>query len=185
VGDPGRGVAEEDAHRRALAGRDHDRHGSGEAESARAGDDQHGDSVDERGVELVEAKDFQGITGKGVRGAVDGRTVALGNRALMGDLGVELGPWAEKAEALRADGQTVMFVAVDGTIAGLLGVADPVKESTPEAIRVLHREGIRIVMLTGDSRTTAQAVARRLGIDDVIAEVLPRIATPPSQQVQA
>jgi Cu+-exporting ATPase len=127
----------------------------------------------ERGVELVEAQGFQGMTGKGVRGTIDGRTVALGNRALMDDLVVELGPFAAKAEALRADGQTVMFVAVDGKIAGLLGVADPVKESTPEAIRVLHREGIRIVMLTGDSRTTAQAVARRLGIDDVIAEVLP------------
>ena len=129
--------------------------------------------AEERGVELVEAKDFQGITGKGVRGAVDGRTVALGNRALMDDLGVELGLFAEQAEALRSDGQTVMFVAVGANIAGLLGVADPVKESTPEAIRALNSEGIRIVMLTGDSRTTAQAVARRLGIADVIAEVLP------------
>ncbi len=129
--------------------------------------------AEERGVEQVEAQDFQAITGKGVRGTVDGRPVALGNHALMGDAGVELGAFAEKVEALRADGQTVMFVAVDRGIAGLLGVADPVKESTPEAIRVLHREGIRIVMLTGDSRTTAQAVARRLGIDDVIAEVMP------------
>jgi len=91
----------------------------------------------------------------------------------MTQLGVELGPLAEEAEALRADGQTVMFVAVDGKPAGLVGVADPIKEGTPEAIRALHDAGIRIVMLTGDSRTTAQAVARKLEIDDVIAEVLP------------
>jgi Cu+-exporting ATPase len=127
----------------------------------------------ERNIALVEATDFEGITGKGVRGSVEGQTVALGNRALMADLGVELGKFAEQGEALRADGQTVMFVAVNGRLAGLLGVADPIKESTPEAILALHRDGIRIVMLTGDSRTTAQAVARKLGIDDVIAEVLP------------
>jgi len=125
-----------------------------------------------RGVEL-EAARFESFTGKGVRGVVDGRSVALGNRALLAQLGVESLSLAEEAEALRADGQTVMFGAVDGEPAGLLGVADPVKEGTPEAIRALHREGIRIVMLTGDSGTTAGAVARRLGIDDVIAEVLP------------
>ncbi len=129
--------------------------------------------AEERGAGLVGASDFQGITGKGVRGTVEAQAVALGNRALMGDLGVEHGGFAERAETLRAEGQTVMFVAVDGKLAGLLGVADPIKESTPEAIRALHREGIRIVMLTGDSRTTAQAVAGKLGIDDVIAEVLP------------
>jgi len=129
--------------------------------------------AEERGAALVGSSAFEGITGKGVRGTVEARTVALGNPALMGDLGVEHGGFAERAEALRAEGQTVMFVAVDGELAGLLGVADPIKESTPEAIRALHREGIRIVMLTGDSRTTAQAVARKLGIDDVIAEVLP------------
>ncbi len=127
----------------------------------------------ERSIALVEATEFEGTTGKGVRGRVEGQTVALGNRALMADLGVELGKLAEQAEALRAEGQTVMFVAVNGRIAGLLGVADPIKESTPEAIRALHHEGIRIVMLTGDNRTTAQAVARKLGIDDVMAEVLP------------
>jgi len=127
----------------------------------------------ERSVALVEATDFEGITGKGVRGSVEGQTVALGNRALMVDLGVALKTLGEQAEALRARGQTVMFVAVGGKLAGLLGVADPIKQSTPEAIRALHREGIRIVMLTGDSRTTAQAVAGELGIDDVIAEVLP------------
>jgi Cu+-exporting ATPase len=127
----------------------------------------------ERNVALVEATDFEGITGKGVRGSVEGQTVALGNRALMADLGVALKTLGEQAEALRARGQTVMFVAVGGKLAGLLGVADPIKQSTPEAIRALHREGIRIVMLTGDSRTTAQAVAGELGIDDVNAEVLP------------
>ncbi len=127
----------------------------------------------ERAVPLVEVEEFRGITGKGVRGKVEGRDVALGNRPLMDDLGVDLGPFADKAEALRGDGQTVMFVTVGRKLAGLVGVADPIKESTPVAIRALHREGIHIVMLTGDSRTTAQAVAGKLGIDDVIAEVLP------------
>ena len=126
-----------------------------------------------RGVELGEAARFESFTGKGVRGVVDGRSVALGNRALLTQLGVESLSLAEEAEALRADGQTVMFVAVDGEPAGLLGVADPIKEGTPEAIRALHREGIRIVMLTGDSRTAAEVVARKLGIDDFVAEVLP------------
>ncbi len=129
--------------------------------------------AEQRGAELVEAKDFEGLTGKGVRGRVEGQVVALGNRALMADMGVELGASASQAESLRAEGQTVMFVAIDGTLAGLLGVADPIKESTPEAVTALHREGIRIVMLTGDSKTTAESVARTLGIDEVVAEVLP------------
>ena len=129
--------------------------------------------AEERGVALGDAHEFRSITGKGVAGTVDGGQVALGNRALMSDLGVDVGALGEKAEALRAEGQTVMFVAIGQTIAGLIGVADPIKESTPEAIRTLHGERIRIVMLTGDSKTTAQAVARTLGIDDVIAEVLP------------
>ncbi|MFH2009169.1 MAG: heavy metal translocating P-type ATPase [bacterium] len=128
---------------------------------------------EERGVELAEATGFESITGKGVSGNVDGHVVALGNLALMAQLSVELGVLAEKAEALRIQGQTVMFVAVDGTPAGLVGVADPIKKSAPDAIRELHQEGIRIVMLTGDSQTTAQAVAKELQIDDVIAGVLP------------
>ena len=128
---------------------------------------------EQRGAGLGEASAFESLTGKGVRGRVDGRAVALGNRALLSHLGVEPGDLAGKAEALRAEGQTVMFVVVDGRPAGVLGVADPIKESTPEAVRALHRDGIRIVMLTGDSRTTAQAVAGRLGLDDVMAEVLP------------
>jgi Cu+-exporting ATPase len=128
---------------------------------------------EERGVPPGSASGFEGVTGKGVRGTVDGRAVALGNRALMTDLGLETGSFGARVEALRSGGQTVMFVAVDGRLAGLVGVADPIKESTPEAIRALHGEGIRIAMLTGDSRTTAEAVARRLGIDEVVAEVLP------------
>jgi P-type Cu+ transporter len=127
----------------------------------------------ERGLQLADATDFQYSTGKGLTGRVDGRSVALGNRALMADQNVELGPLVDEAERKRADGQTVMFVAVDGRAAGLLGVADPIKESTPEAIHLLREEGIHLVMLTGDSRTTAEAVARQLGIDEVHAEVLP------------
>ncbi|MDQ6857557.1 MAG: copper-translocating P-type ATPase [Chloroflexota bacterium] len=128
---------------------------------------------EERGIALGEASGFEALTGKGVRGEVDGRKIALGNRALLGDLGVDPGDLAARAEAFRGDGQTVMFVVVDGKAAGLVGVADPIRVSTPEAISQLHAEGIRIVMLTGDSRTTAEAVARALGLDEVTAEVLP------------
>jgi len=127
----------------------------------------------ERGATFVDTGNFQSVTGKGVTGTVDGRAVALGNRALMTDLGVDLGALGDKGEALRGEGQTVMFVAIERKLAGLIGVADPIKESTPEAIQALHEERIRIVMLTGDSKTTAEAVARKLNIDDVIAEVLP------------
>ena len=129
--------------------------------------------AEERGAALVEAREFRSITGKGVAGTVDTGQVALGNHALMNDLGVDVSALAERVEALRAEGQTVMFVAIDRRLAGLIGVADPIKESTPEAIRALHDEGIRVVMLTGDSKTTAQAVARMLAIDEVLAEVLP------------
>ncbi|MBE0605494.1 MAG: copper-translocating P-type ATPase [Deltaproteobacteria bacterium] len=127
----------------------------------------------ERGVEPAATESFESVTGKGVKGSVDGRSVGLGNRNLFESLGIDPGELAGTAEALRKEGQTVMFVAVDGKAAGLLGVADPVKGTTPEAIRQLHEEGIRIVMLTGDSRTTAEAVAGKLDIDEVIAEVLP------------
>jgi Cu+-exporting ATPase len=129
--------------------------------------------AEERGAPLIEARDFRSVTGKGVTGIVESGQVALGNGALMSDLGIDVGALGEKAEALRAEGQTVMFVAIDRKLAGLVGVADPIKESTAEAIRTLHDERIRIVMLTGDGKTTAQAVARTLGIDEVIAEVLP------------
>jgi Cu+-exporting ATPase len=133
--------------------------------------------AEERGIALGSAVGFESVTGHGVRGRVDGSQVVLGNRKLLDNLGVDLridgGALANRAEALRADGQTVTFVVVENKVAGLLGVADPIKQSTPEAIDQLHKDGIRIVMLTGDSRTTAEAVARRLGIDEVIAEVLP------------
>jgi Cu+-exporting ATPase len=127
----------------------------------------------ERGVELAKAEQFESRTGKGVVGRVGDARVSLGNLALMQELGIDVAPLAGKAEELRADGQTVMFVGVDGRSAGLVGIADPIKPSTAEAIRSLHAEGIRIVMLTGDSRTTAQSVARKLAIDEIVAEVLP------------
>ena len=127
----------------------------------------------DREIKLSEAQNFEYVSGKGVAGEVDGRTVALGNRRLMEDRGVDLGSLVEEAESLRADGQTVMFLSVDNKAAGLVGVADPIKKTTPEAIEKLHEEGIKIVMLTGDSRTTAQAVARKLKIDEVVPEVLP------------
>lgn len=127
----------------------------------------------DRGVTPSRVEDFESIPGKGVRGRADGKSIALGNRAMMDSEGVQLGNLSDRAEALRRDGQTVVFVAVDGRPAGLLGVADPIKATTPEAVRLLHESGVLIVMLTGDSRTTAEAVARNLGIDRVIAEVLP------------
>ena len=127
----------------------------------------------EQGLQLSEVADFQSETGKGVRGTVDGRAVALGNARMMADLGVEAGDLAARAEALRGDGQTVVLVAVDGNIAGLVGVADPVKETTAEAVQLLRDDGVHIIMLTGDNPVTARAVARKLGIDEVEADVLP------------
>ena len=127
----------------------------------------------DRGVKLIEAKDFDSHTGKGVSGTVDGVRVLLGNLRLMQDFNVETGELADRAEEMRKEGQTVMFVAADNKPAGLLAVSDPIKESTPEAIRRLHEEGIEVVMITGDNRATAQAVAAKLGIDKVEAEVLP------------
>ncbi len=130
-------------------------------------------AANERGIELAPTQSFAAVTGKGVTGTIDGRAVALGNRAMLQELKIDQPPLSDEAEAWRANGQTVMFVVVDGQPAGILGVADPIKQSTPEAIRQLHAIGIKIAMLTGDSRTTAQAVAGKLGIDEVIAEVLP------------
>lgn len=129
--------------------------------------------AEKRGVELVSAEDFQSVTGKGVTGMVTGRQIALGNIKLLQDMGVDAGDLPAQADALRAQGQTVMLLGVDGRAAGLIGVADPIKSTTEEAIRLLHDEGIEIVMLTGDSRKTAEAVAEKLGIDKVQAEVLP------------
>ncbi|MDK1032575.1 MAG: copper-translocating P-type ATPase, partial [Planctomycetia bacterium] len=126
-----------------------------------------------RNIKLTEPRDFQSLTGKGVTGFVDGRNVAVGNRKLSDDLGIPLGELSRRAEVLRSEGQTVVFIFVDSRPAGLLGVADPIKETTPEAIEHLHHEGLRIVMLTGDNAATAEAVARTLGIDEVKAEVSP------------
>lgn len=127
----------------------------------------------ERGVDLREVSSFASITGKGVTGNVDGHAVVLGNQLLFADLKITPGGLFEKAETLRSDGQTVMFVAVDGEAAGLVAVADPIKSTTAGAIRQLQEEGLKIVMLTGDSRMTAEAVAGKLGLDEVMAEVLP------------
>jgi Cu+-exporting ATPase len=129
--------------------------------------------AEERGVRPAEAESFESHTGKGVSGRVGGRPVALGNATLLEDLGIDPGPLAERADALRAEGRTVMFAALDDRIAGLLAVADPIKSTTAEAIAQLHRDDVRLVMLTGDGRATAEAVARRLGIDEVEADVLP------------
>src|SRR2546422_7161635 len=141
--------------------------------------------AEERKLTLSAVEDFRSITGKGVAGRVEGQTVALGNYRLMQDLGVPVGDLAERADALRREGQTVMFVAVGGRVAGLVGVADPVKESTPEALRLLRDSGVRVVMLTGDSRATAGAVARKLGITEIEAEVLPEQKSAVIKRMQA
>ncbi len=127
----------------------------------------------DRGIELVSPETFESITGKGVAGVVEGAKVALGNKALMEQLGVHLGDLEALADKLRQDGQTVVFVSRDGRPAGLLGVADPIKPTTPEAIKTLRDDGVRVVMVTGDSESTARAVAHKLAIDEVYAEVLP------------
>jgi len=126
-----------------------------------------------RNAQPAEARDFESITGQGVTARVDGRRVAVGNRKLMAAEGADEESLGERAEALRGEGQTVMFVAVDGRAAGLIGVADPIKETTPDAIERLHRAGVEVMMLTGDSRRTARAVAERIGIDTVHADVSP------------
>ena len=122
---------------------------------------------------LEPVADFESLPGKGVRGRTGTQTVALGNLALMNDIGVEVATLAPRAQALRDQGKTVMFVALDGLPAGLVAVADPIKATSAEAVSALHQSGIRIVMLTGDNETTAKAVAGRLGIDEVTAGVLP------------
>ena len=127
----------------------------------------------ERGVAIPAAAGFSSLTGRGVAGTVEQRQVWLGNAALMQERGIDLAPLSAEADARRGEGQTVMFVAIDGTLAGSIGAADPVKASTKEAIELLHREGLRIVMLTGDNERTARAVASTLGIDQVVAGVLP------------
>ena len=129
--------------------------------------------AERRGLALEEAEGFRSLPGKGVVGRVDGHAVALGNAALLEELGIDAAPLRASAEALRSEGGTVMLVAVDGRAAGLVEAVDPVKPGAAEAIRALRAEGLRVVMITGDGWTTARAVAARLGIADVEAEVLP------------
>jgi Cu+-exporting ATPase len=129
--------------------------------------------AEERHVAISRVDRFESLTGKGVKGQIDGRSVVLGTRRLLEELAIDAGALASAADDMRRQAQTVMFVAVDGRVAGILGVADPIKESTPVAIRQLHDEQLRIVMLTGDNKATAEAVAQKLGIDEVIPEMLP------------
>lgn len=131
-------------------------------------------AAQERGVPLCEAETFESISGKGVIGKVEGLEIALGNIKLMEELGIEMGTLSAVADDLRREGESVIFLAIDNMLAGILGVADPIKETTVQAIQDLHEEGITVVMLTGDSRTTAEAVAAKLGIDRIEAEVLPQ-----------
>ncbi len=141
--------------------------------------------AEERHIALPTATDFASQTGKGVSGKVDGRAVLLGNAAQLAEAKIEAGVLAAKAEEMRGAGQTVMFAIVDGALAGLIAVADPIKATTADAIRQLHEEGLRLVMLTGDSKTTAEAVAKQLGIDDVIAGVLPDQKAEKIKELQA
>lgn len=140
--------------------------------------------AEERGMSLSSVQDFASITGKGVKGTIEGRTVALGNKALLTSLNVDSTPLAETAEQLRGKGQTAMFAAIDGKPAAVISVADPIKATTPEALKQLKAEGLRIVMLTGDSRATAEAVARQLTIDEIEAEVLPERKSEVVRQLQ-
>ncbi|RFC38529.1 MAG: Cu+-exporting ATPase [Candidatus Nitrotoga sp. LAW] len=141
--------------------------------------------AEQRSLALAEVKDFQSISGKGITGLVAGRKVAIGNQKLFVESGIEMAALLERADALRAEGQTVMFVAVDDKPAGLIGVADPIKESTLEAVQALQAAGLELVMLTGDSRATADVVARKLGIKRVVAEVLPEQKAEIVKQLQA
>jgi Cu+-exporting ATPase len=138
-----------------------------------------------RDLTLAEARDFDSPVGQGVRGIVDGKRIVLGGARLMSEQGVDVGPLEAEAERLRADGATAIFAAVDGKPAGLFGAADPVKAATPMAVKALKADGVRLVMLTGDNRTTALAVAKRLGIDEVQAEVLPQDKAKVVQDLQA
>ena len=141
--------------------------------------------AEDRGIELFKAGDFEAVTGKGVTGVVNGRKVALGNAKLVEDLGLDGAGLAQVANDRRDQGETVMFVVLEGAIAGLVSVADPVKETTPAAIKALHAEGFRIIMATGDNERTARSVAGRLGIDEIRADVLPEDKARIIQELQA
>jgi Cu+-exporting ATPase len=142
-------------------------------------------SAQDKDIKLLPVSDFKSITGKGVTGNINGRRIALGNRALLTDLKVDPRMLPQRAKSARREGQTVLFVVIDGHAAALLCIADPIKESTPEAIRELYQDGIKVVMLTGDNQTTAMAVANRLSIDRVEAEVLPERKSEIVRQLQA
>jgi Cu+-exporting ATPase len=124
-------------------------------------------------IQLNQVTDFGSVTGKGTKGKVNGRMVLLGNAKLIGDVGLDPQPLATQAEKFRSDGATVIYVGVDDRVAGLIAIADPIKETTPAALQALRDKGIRIIMLTGDNRTTAMAIGKRLGITDIEADVLP------------
>ena len=139
----------------------------------------------ERKLALAEVKDFQSISGKGISGLINGRQVAIGNQKLFVDLGIEMAALLQRADTLRAEGQTVIFIAVDNKAAGFIGVADPIKESTLQAVQALQADGLELVMITGDSRATAEVVARKLGITRVMAEVMPQQKSEIVKQLQA
>ena len=139
----------------------------------------------DRDIPLTEAVDFDSPVGRGVRGTIEGRQVASGNTRFLGELSIDVSALEPKAEALRHDGATAIFVAIDGKAAGVIGIADPIKATTPAAILALKAAGLRLVMMTGDNRTTAEAVARRLGIDEVQAEVLPQDKASVVQQLRS
>jgi len=141
--------------------------------------------AEEKGIKLTAGEQFESVTGKGVCGSISGRRVALGNAKLMEAQNIDTTPLQKQADELRLEGQTVMFVAVDRKLGGFISVADPIKSSTPEALKALHEAGIKVVMLTGDNKTTANAVAKKLGIDRVVAEVLPEQKTEIVKQLQA
>ncbi len=141
--------------------------------------------AEERGVSFAQTEDFEAITGKGVKGRVNGKAVALGNARLLADMGLDGSALVDEANSRRDEGETVMFVMLENEIAGLVAVADPVKETTPRALKALHAEGLRIIMATGDNVRTARAVAGRLGIDEIRADVLPEDKARIIQELQA
>ena len=131
------------------------------------------DGAKARKIKTIKPTEFEAVTGMGVKGVISGKQVALGNTAMMRDIGLDPKPHADMADALRAEGKTAMFVALGGKLAGIVAVADPIKETTPSALEALRAEGLHIVMVTGDNARTANAIAKTLGIDDVRADVLP------------
>ncbi len=141
--------------------------------------------VEERGIKLSKTKDFEAITGKGVKGTVSGKQVAIGNARMMTDLGLARDALIDEAQTMRKQGKTAMFVAIDGKMAGLVGVADPIKQTTQEAIDALHKAGLKIIMATGDNATTAKAVGDQLGIDEVRADMLPEHKSALIKELQA